>query len=564
MSDSDSYMRLIRVLELHQSGTFQDNISKSLSAPDGLQIHWTRVLDIILLIAAQLISILRGFDFEKSLIISGSFVSFSLYIVSVITIWWASAGVWSRGQSFLSIVLYFSSSLTAAYAKIGNSDHHILMQFLFAASLGFAIRALCPGARPVMAFAAGAAMGFGLWVNASMLMLAAPMIVAFGLSSLLLRNSKELAGAGSRFCLGATAVVVAAIMLEKPPSAWARVEYDRVSIVHLSALLVSLVMMRVLGRTVHWSGRSRFSFVSVCGAALMLILWLAFPAIPLGPLGDADLGFREIAAPLIPEMWPLPPLREGGLRETVAYLGGAWLAGVIALTLAAPRWSSRGMGAIALLLGSTLCVCIVGSFATRRLALELAVPAAIAGAGLIAELVRLPRPKCVELRHLLAGSVTAVILVTPVFINLPSVPTAMVEGCDDKAAIDWLAEVRPVWRPGEAAPIVMSSNFHIGPEIVWRSGYRAVASGYHRGGHALSDTVTVFGSRNMDEVYDILDRRGVDIIMTCDSVPNLSVHPGSLLWRMTARNVPVWLRPLSLPPQLEHYRIYIVSPRNML
>ena len=55
LRDTDAYMRLIRVQELWQTGNWYQTVTSSLGAPDGLSLHWTRPLDILILLPALLL-----------------------------------------------------------------------------------------------------------------------------------------------------------------------------------------------------------------------------------------------------------------------------------------------------------------------------------------------------------------------------------------------------------------------------------------------------------------------------------------------------------------------------
>ena len=52
--DSDAYMRLQRVAELHTHGRWHDAQTQRTNAPNGETLHWTRPLDTMLLTGAWL------------------------------------------------------------------------------------------------------------------------------------------------------------------------------------------------------------------------------------------------------------------------------------------------------------------------------------------------------------------------------------------------------------------------------------------------------------------------------------------------------------------------------
>ena len=55
LADSDAYMRLVRVLQLHDSGAWFDPREPRINPPEGHIQHWTRPLDALLLAGAWLL-----------------------------------------------------------------------------------------------------------------------------------------------------------------------------------------------------------------------------------------------------------------------------------------------------------------------------------------------------------------------------------------------------------------------------------------------------------------------------------------------------------------------------
>ena len=73
LGDADAYMRLSRVLHLHDSGTWFDPREPRINPPDGHVQHWTRPLDALLLAGAWLLQPFLGF--ERALHLWGVLIS---------------------------------------------------------------------------------------------------------------------------------------------------------------------------------------------------------------------------------------------------------------------------------------------------------------------------------------------------------------------------------------------------------------------------------------------------------------------------------------------------------
>jgi hypothetical protein len=61
LAHSDAYMRLTRVLQLHDGGAWFDPREPRVNPPVGHVQHWTRALDAVLLAGAWLLEPLLGF-----------------------------------------------------------------------------------------------------------------------------------------------------------------------------------------------------------------------------------------------------------------------------------------------------------------------------------------------------------------------------------------------------------------------------------------------------------------------------------------------------------------------
>ena len=73
LADPDAYMRLNRVLHLHDGGSWFDSREPRINPPEGHVQHWTRALDALLLAGAWLLEPLLGF--ERALHLWGVLIS---------------------------------------------------------------------------------------------------------------------------------------------------------------------------------------------------------------------------------------------------------------------------------------------------------------------------------------------------------------------------------------------------------------------------------------------------------------------------------------------------------
>jgi asparagine N-glycosylation enzyme membrane subunit Stt3 len=97
LAGPDSYMRLVRVTQLYETGAWFDGFMARSNAPFGHDLHWTRPFDVILLSGAWLASSFWGF--ESALFRWGSLSSPVFHVALGLAAVWATApifDVWRR------------------------------------------------------------------------------------------------------------------------------------------------------------------------------------------------------------------------------------------------------------------------------------------------------------------------------------------------------------------------------------------------------------------------------------------------------------------------------------
>lgn len=568
--DPDAYLRLIRVLELNDGLGWYHVVTGRLAAPDGLFVHWTRPLDLLILLPARAIAALSGQSLPQALTLVGILVSPLLHVAAAVAAAAAAARLWGGLAPWYAVLMAVATPAATGYSMLGRADHHTLLLLALMLGLGAALRALAPPAPPRAALVAGACFGAGIWVSPEALIIAMPVLAATGLAAMIAAEGRGLAAQGLRLALGMAGVVLLAIAVERPPAAWLETGYDKVSVHHLVlALLVAAVFAaaRALG------DRPRGARIAGAGVAALLALGtllLLFPDALGGSLSAGDAVANDLFHPTVEEMQPLPPFGPGSWKLLPMNIGGPVLAGILALALAAPAWRRDGRWPAGLALGLALVAALVAALAARRFALDLAAPAAIASAGLSGLILHGARPAAAAARAGLAALALFATLGLP-FIGLvgekPPASTAFADaaleaGCDPTAMTRWLAVARPGVSAATPDPVLLAADIYLGPELAWRTPYRAVAGPYHRGGAAIGDTVAVLEARDEATARGVLARRQATLLLVCRAAPEVQVPDGSLAAALVADRPPAWLVPVPLPPGLAGYRLYAVSPQD--
>ena len=139
LADSDAYMRLTRVLHLHDGGAWFDPREPRINPPEGHVQHWTRPLDALLLAGAWLLEPLLGFD--RALHLWGVLISPVLL--------GARARARSPGpprrrsiatRRLLACLVLLTQPTVLAYTSVGRPDHHSLLLLLAVVLIGLTAR----------------------------------------------------------------------------------------------------------------------------------------------------------------------------------------------------------------------------------------------------------------------------------------------------------------------------------------------------------------------------------------------------------------------------------------
>gem|GEM_PF-277327 len=240
--DPDAYMRLVRVRDLANGGAWFDPVLSRIGPPDGFVLHWTRPLDVLLLLGAWPASHFVGF--EKALFWWGAAISPVFQILSLLALTWAAAPLLSRAA--LGPLAFFLIAQPGLFGRfmVGRPDHHGLLQFLMFLSLGFALRALLRPDDTRTARWLGLVSALSLWISVETLTLSGMIFAAIGL--FWVTGERALAGTGRRMAVWLLFGAVAALFLERGPGTLLSLEADRLSLAHIVLLAANAAAWGVL------------------------------------------------------------------------------------------------------------------------------------------------------------------------------------------------------------------------------------------------------------------------------------------------------------------------------
>lgn len=544
--DTDSYARLIRVRELWAGAAWTDPVTPSFSAPEGLFLHWTRPLDVIILVPAWLLAALAGLPRDQAVFVAGVLACPLLHAATALVAVWAARAAWPRGDAWLAGLLVAFSLTLLGYSMAGRADHHTLVALAGAACLGAGLRAL-RGRRPAgMAWLCGAAGGFGLWVSPEAQLAIVPMLAGFGAAFLTGPGPRTAALQGARAAAGAAGLVAVAILVERGPAGAGLVAYDLVALPHLAMTGAALLVLAGCACLAGGAGR-RLAVALPASAAVLVLLVLAFPGLPRASMADAGPAAARLFLPLVWELRPLDFGSPAAVLRSVALLGGATPAALVVLMAVAPRWWRGPRRVLLAPLALLLLLNIAAAIGARRFAVDLAVPAAVVAAGLPLLLGRWLAARPASALFGRAGAVVAMLvlpLLAPPDAKAPMADPAIVS-CEAAPLARWLAATLP---PATERPILLNLDGNAGPALAWFAPVRVVAGPYHRGEAAFADTQRVREAASLADVEAVLRRRQAGFLLACRADRDgLGPAVSALL---DAEAPPPWLSPVALPEGL--------------
>ncbi len=551
---TDSYMRLLRVTQLYETGDWFDHAIPRSNAPYGETLHWTRPADLAYLAGALVLQ--PFFGFERALFLWGICVGPLLHIAMVMVLVWAVAPVFDQERRFLLILALISQIAIWPHGLLGRTDHHMLIMLVFAATLGGAWRTVLGPPRPAVALAAGAVAGLGLWLSVEFLVVIAVLFAALTLCWI--RAGGELARRNLWHAIGLSAVVALALLVERPPAEWWAEEYDRISIVHLLVGLLAVAfwaVMAVLSRAGGAGQRTnrRLLLCALGAAAAGGIMLLVFPKFFAGPEVDYDPGLRGIFLDYVNETQPLLPYN---LRDTgwlLIYLGSAlFTVPYILLRL----WQHRGeeVWRFWLLIALGLLAYLPLAVAMRRFTGFPAMLMAILIADLLASLLARVRDESLVRRLLVLALAVPAIVFAPVaaggaFLSAGQAQSArQAQGSGSCRIAPLIRELNRSDGLG-AAPLTVLAMVNFGPRLMYDTPHRVITTPYPRNPDGQLDAFRIYKATDLEAARRLVEERRIDLIVTCvnrSMYGGLSRPADTLDSRLRRGEVPDWLRPVAI------------------
>lgn len=564
----DAYMRLNRVLLLLQEGDWFSSAMPRANVPYGDVLHWTRIFDVI--IAGLAAPLLPFTDLKTAIYWAGLLVSPLLYFLALPALYWAVRPLLDKETRFYLGFLFLFQLAILGQFSIGRPDHHGLLCLLFIVQIGQALRLLADDVRPQTAIAAGLTTAVFIWVSPEGLI--AGFLLTVGVGFFWLANgSPAIARRGMAHAIAAAAGIGLILLTERPSGDWLAVEHDKISAFHLLLFSMATVFWAVATRPWrNWP--TRLGIGAVGGLVVASVVALLFPDAVAGPLAAVDPRVRELWFVVISEAQSPLDLDNPGTtaRRLLTYLGPLFVAvPMLVLLIRFGDGAARRQWA---LLALFLLAYLALAFDELR---WMYYPQVLYLPAYAAALVWLLNRLNVAERPLGAGpgrvaGVTlarlALILVFGAgFLTLaamfPAPPSATHTETCNLQGVAKVLNAKPGL--GERPRKIMAFNF-TGAEFIYRTAHGFVATPYHRNTAGILDGYDFFANTDPAASKAIADRRGIDLVLFCPADRERRMYEGgddvTVFEQLRDGQVPTWLRPMPLEPELGYLLFEVVRP----
>lgn len=573
--DTDDYMRLVRVEYLWQSGAWFDAVIPRIDPPNGLALHWTRPMDILLLAGAGMAS--PFFGFNEALFWWGALVSPVLLVISIGAIVWTAAPVLPRPWLPLVAFVFIAQPGELARFMVGRPDHHGLLILLLILSLGFALRILSNPERNFYAVAAGLTGALAIWVSIESLVVVIATVATFGLCWLLgnRRMLRALAIHSTALCAG----LAFALLVERGPASFFVVEIDKVSILHLAIFALSALTWWGLlaAQKSGWLDARPVRQATWAGGATaisLLVFWSLFPQAFANPMGMGGDLYLRVHFANISEIQPLIDVTALQGERWAKAVGNAilWLGIAIPAMpwLAYRLWHSRGTARQLWLLIAISSLAFVSltlyqvrwaAFAETVLVLPYADLAAVIAMRLSA---RLSEQASGVIRPFLFAALCAWVFVPNAMIAAWGSGESRATNTKKSCPIKSLSAVLNDPKGLGDSPKRLLAMIDFGPELLYRTRHSVLSIPNHRPQPGFTASYRIMTAVDFRDAQRLLAERQVDLVAICVGSSEIRIYntesaERTLYQALSDGSPPDFLAPVSLPDDVGGFRLFEVQ-----
>ncbi len=570
LHDTDCYMRMVQVEKLIDSGPggWQDHIIRRDNAPYGLEMHWSRPVDLGLIsLYLPLRCILSA---PQSLLIAGiAFSTLLLFPCLLLIDRVAREHLPLEGRMLMMLLFALQPGILNYYAA-GRPDHHALILTCFLGSLCSSVLAIKHTHQLKYFIYAAGWTALGLWTSVEALVTWLCLSACFTIAWLAhTRTARPIAYFHTIVFLASMLCIVT----ETPDLLMRDFPLDRLCGIHclFFGLIAGCWWILIL---IQGSLVKKIAVGTLCSVVAVSIISLIFPKLWSGPFGQVDAQLKSLWLNHVQELHLLgndfSSLLIGILAWIPSLIPG--LITVCYLIMNRRRWSPHHV-----ILGlSWLLVTGVTTFLAiyqkRWIAYAGIMWAPMAALGLYTLFTRIESKRCFRLyRTLILMFVCGGPVTLAVYLEKDPQLTPKLTA----SAAGPLAHPRPV-EPVSSLSAYIASNSYIntdnstvlafmdlGPELLYRTNVHTVASPYHRNTQGIIDGYNTLSAKEEQAPLKIIRKRNINWIVVGANPAEASFYgtEGTLFKHLLQYDAPDWLlHHASVMTSNGQYIIYKVLP----
>ena len=559
LAGPDCYMRLIRVLDLYNTGRWYDPVLLRSNAPYGEKLHWTRPFDILLLLGSVPITLLA--DFKSALFWWGVAISPILMTVTLIALHWSTRPILSKDGPFLVVFIFFFQLGVLSYYQAGRPDHHSLLILVFVLSIGFTLRIILKPFKILFCYIAGAISALSIWISVESILPTCIILVVLGFLWVL--ENGDFSRKSLYYSLALFIITGFSMILERPWYDLATEDLDSLSVVHWSVLgFISLFWIivsafnRYTGLFQKATSRLSFSLVGIAIVAIAILLF--FPKFYDGPYANVDPRIIPIWLDKVSELQPLLS-KSASLAIPVQLIASAivcfpFLFYLLLRGTSVANW--KGWIYISL---SLLVLILVSLFYQIRWSAYAQVLLSIIMTEIMSRVLIWRKRQKGVLWKVLRESLVIAIFSTAFLVMGLLADTITKRGKLDRShqtislvrLCEYLSE--PERRGEQNLRILAYIDF--GAEILYRTQHEVIATPYHRNGRGIMDTYDIMTADTDEKALELMQKRQIDVILLCPTSSESAFYSkpeqiSTFYQRLSQNMIPHWLRKVELPRDL--------------
>lgn len=564
VGDPDDQMRLLQVRDWVAGQSWWDITQYRMNAPQGGDMHWSRLVDVPLGILIMMLRPLLGQGMAEQAAAS----ILPLLTLAAALFFYALAarrlfGAWVAlvASALILTIMPFTTQMMPM-----RIDHHGWQLVCFASALwalfdrhGSAWSALVLG------------LSCALWIEISIEGLPFAAIL-LGVSALgwIFPTLRPAPAYNYKFPVAVTSTALGAFLFYSATESWLEPNHcDALSPVHVAALgAIAAVIVAGNMMARKWpacqSVYARLGLCAIAGAIGLGMLMAIAPACAGDAFASLDPLVRAYWFDRTPEGLPLWALSTDLVVLPLAYVGAGGVA-LIGMSFYNKRLPAPDMIRLILLF---FCTIVVGAFVSRTMVYAMITANLFLATLLVETFMAADKRKTMLGR--MGLRVTAMLLAmpslwVPIVISKATAKEAKAGPVSPMFGEDFVAKVRACQKSSAATSLnqLPKSNVMAGldsnPAILQFTHHDVVASGHHRNQVAMADVIRTFTAAP-NQAARIIDKRDIDFVVVCDGSYELAAYtqqaPDGMLAQLRAGNVPDWLE---RKPDIGPFQIFEVD-----